>query len=80
MTGDFDDMQIVRRRCLALEQANGSLGEDIAALKQERARLWCNLNDLCYCLDNITSEQFAHGFDKVCRDKAKETLKEIRIN
>ena len=49
---DFDDMGAMRRKVCDLQQKNGDLGEQIATLKQERARLWLALNSvLAFCPD-----------------------------
>jgi hypothetical protein len=69
---DFDDMQALRRKVLALEQVNGDLGETIGVLKQERAKLWIALGEL---MQNPYADP--HHLQWV---QARATLQSIRID
>lgn len=78
MTDDFDDIQILRRKVLALEQKNGDLGEAIGVLKHERAQLYIALSGMLV-RENPNAIITADQSDTAVR-LARETIKAIRID
>lgn len=73
---DFDDMGVMRRKVCQLQQDNGDLGETIAVLKQERARLWMELEKMVSVMPTLGPT----GSNLRYIEEAREVLAKIRID
>ena len=74
---DFDDMQIMRRRVLDMEQQVGDLGEIIGALKAERARLYIALRGM---VDAANNPDYDDHFDGHVIDTGIAALQSVKID